>query len=131
MKTCEEALTYVKHLLEFLMDFSDKFNLQEALNNAQQTSIKSPFISTSMKRSVARTFATEKTGEGYIYTISGPSSEFYDFNKVRQDNGLPFHKTYHWMEELGIPIKVDNSFIIEKIEKIKEVKEEVEVVFEK
>lgn len=126
-----KAMDTAERLYESLTDYSDLFLLQRALDDAQTTSIKSPFISTTKIRDVARSFALNAKGQGYIYTIEGPENDLYDFNKVRQINNLPAHKTFNWMEELGIKFEITKPFEVVRIERIIEVKEEIELIFEK
>jgi len=130
-KDLESAMRKAQILFEKLNDFSDMFSLQRALDDAQTTSDDSPFISTSQKRDVARQFAITKNGQGYVYMIEGPKEDFYNFNAVRQTYNLPQHKTFNWMDELGIPFEVKDPFEILQIDKIIEVKEVTETIFKK
>ena len=116
-----EALLLTQALYDDLTDFSDGFMLQNAMADAQMTSWKSPFISTTPFRSTARSFALDRGTKGFIYTIEGPEDAFYDFNKIRLENQFPQHKTYEWMHEFGIPIELKSPFEVIQIEEVTDI----------
>jgi len=130
-KTLEEAIEKAQDLYNDFLNPNDNFMLQRSLDDAQMTSLKSPFISTTPSRATARSFALSQDTKGYIYTIEAPDDLFYDFNKVREDHSLPAHKTYGWMNELGIPIQLKYPFEIIQIVEVSEVIEIATVLFEK
>ena len=129
-KNLKQAFSVAHELLDTLLDVENRFQLQRALDDAQTTGVKNPFVSTSADRKVARQFATA-TGNGFIYTIEGPESELFNFNKVRDNNGFPRHETFFWMKELGIKFEISNPFEIIKIEQIVGIREISQTIYEK
>jgi hypothetical protein len=130
-RTKAEAIIYAEGLLVPLLDFSDRRYLHSAMLQAQRTGIYSPLVSTSRKREVARSFALSETGTGYIVTIEGPEDRFYDFNKIRNDNGLPQTSEHEWMQEMGIPLEVALPFEIVSVDKVSAVVEKKVTVYRK
>jgi hypothetical protein len=130
-KSIDQALNKAQTFLEDLITPIDKFMLQSALDDAQKTSFKSPFISTTPYRHIARSFALNRGTTGFIYTIEGPDDAFFDFNSVRIKNNFPPHKTFEWMNELGIPLELKLPFEIIQIEEISEIIEIAQVVYKK
>lgn len=116
--TVADAFTHAKGLLAYLSDFSNRSFLQNSMLQAQRSGIYSPLVSTSRNRSVARSFALNEGRPGYILTIEGPEDAFYDFNKIRDDNGLPHPTEYRWLEEMGIPLELKAPFEIISVDQI-------------
>jgi hypothetical protein len=109
-KSVLEAQAYAQGLMGPLTDFTNKTVLALALRNAQTSGIWSPFVSTSTDRQVALSFALADGKAGYCLTIEGPADRFYDFNEVRQTNGIPHEPVFHWLNELGIALEVQDPF---------------------
>ena len=130
-KSLAEAISLAENLYSEFADDVDSFMFDMAIESAQKTSLKSPFISTTKSRQTARSFALSNDTKGYIYTIEGPNEHFFDFNAKRAERGLPYHKTFGWMNELGIPIHLEYPFEIIMIQEISELKEVSTIIFEK
>lgn len=126
-----EAVAYAKGLLVPMFDFSNRSFLLIAMLQAQRSGIYSPLVSTSRKRDVARSFALGKGGAGYILTIEGPEDGFYDFEKIRNDNGLPQPTEYQWLAEMGIPLELGPPFEIVRVEKVSALVEKKVIVYRK
>lgn len=126
-----DAVAYAKGLLVPMLDFSDRRYLHIAMMQAQRTGIYSPLVSTSRRREVARSFALLETGTGFVVTIEGPEDQFYDFAKIRKDNGLPQTSEFEWMEEMGIPLEVAPPFEIVRVDKVSAVVEKKVNVYRK
>lgn len=127
-KTEFESFSYAEGLLTYLRDFSNKSILEQAMLNAQRSGVFSPFISTTKDRAVARSFALAGNNPGYILTIEGPESEFYDFNKIRSHNRIPAPPEFAWLKELGIPLRLEDPFHVVSVEKIRAVVEQKKTI---
>lgn len=127
-KTEPESFNYAEGLLTYLRDFGNKSILEQAMLNAQRSGVFSPFVSTTKDRSVARSFALAGNNPGYILTIEGPESEFYDFNKIRLLNRIPAPLEFVWLKELGIPLKLEDPFHVVHVEKIRTVVEKKKTI---
>jgi hypothetical protein len=123
-KSLEEAICYAKGLMVTLNDFDNLYLLNKSIQNAQSCSDLSPFVSTSPIRDVARQFSKNDGGSGYILTIKGPESAFYNFNKIRKDNNLPRSREFDWMNEMGIPFELRPPFKLVQVDQILNVSEE-------
>jgi hypothetical protein len=130
-KTEIEAFAYAEGLLVYLNDFDNKSVLERVMLSAQRSGVFSPFVSTSHNRDVARSFALGGHSPGFLLTIEGPEDAFYDFNKIRNICGIPPPSEFEWLEELGIPLKVDVPFRITKVERIQSVVERKTTVYKK
>lgn len=119
----DDAFTHARGQLEYLNDFSNKSLLEKVMLNAQRSGLLSPFVSTSRSRDVARSFALYGGPPGFILTIEGPESAFYDFNAIRERHGIPHPSEFEWLEELGIPLQIDAPFRIVDAEEVHEVVE--------
>ena len=117
-KSAREARIYSQGLLAQLNDFSNRSLLEKVMLSAQRSGLLSPFVSTSLKRDVARSFALAGGSPGFILTIQGPEEEFYKFNQIREDYGIPHPSEFYWLDELGIPLKVKRPFEIVEVDKV-------------
>lgn len=126
-----EAITYAKGLLVPMLDFSNRSFLLIAMLQAQRSGIYSPLVSTSRKRDVALSFARAKGGTGYVLTIEGPEDKFYDFEKIRNDNGLPQPTEYQWLAEMGIPLEIASPFEIVRVDRVSDLAEKKITVYRK
>ena len=127
-KSQVESFNYAEGLLTYLRDFSNKTILEQAMLNAQRSGVFNPFVSTSRDRSVARSFALAGNNPGFILTIEGPESEFYDFNKIRKINGIPHPVEFAWLNELGIPLRLDTPFRVIHVERIRGITEKKKTI---
>lgn len=127
-KSSYEAIEYAKGLNELLNDFVNHEILNIALYNAQVTGLYNPFLSTSRNRTAAESFAGTP---GFLLTICGPEDNFFDFNKVRENNHIPHRPEFKWLEEMGIPIKLESPFKLMKVEEILNEHEEPRCVYER
>ncbi len=126
-----EAITHAKSQLILLNDFINKSILERVMLNAQTSGIFSPFVSTSKRRDVARSFALKEGLPGFVLKIEGPVDAFYDFNKIRDINGIPQPTEFAWLEELGIPLQIESPFEIVEVDEIKGVVERKKRVYRK
>jgi hypothetical protein len=117
-----DARAHARGLLRQLMDPApDRVVLSMALYQAQALGASSPFVSTSRKRSVALSFALDGGTSGYCIQIVGPSSEFFDFNAVRERHQIPHRPEFRWLEELGIPLEVRAPFKVVRVDLVKRI----------
>lgn len=130
-KSINEATDYANGLLMQLNDFYNLPLLNIAMYNAQVSGYLSPFVSTSRNRNIARSFAISDGNPGFILTIRGPEDIFYDFNKIREKVNIPHRPEFQWLEELGIPIMMQPPFELLKVEKVFDLKEISNCIFEK
>jgi hypothetical protein len=129
-KSLNQAMARASFLYERLTDTNDRYLLEKAMFDAQDSGHLSPFISTSEIQSVALQFATKSgRGPGYLVTITGPKEKFYDFAKVREANNIPHPSSYRWMEEKGIPYEIKCPFKVIKVDKINSINTDSECVF--
>lgn len=127
----DKAYHYAEGLLEKLTDFSNLTVLSEVMIHAQSSGYSSPFISTSLSRDVARSFATQDGRPGYILTIQGPEGYFYDFNGFRDLFNIPQPSPFEWLKEFGIPFQIIPPFELVRVDRISKIKEESKRVFSK
>lgn len=124
-----KARAYAQGLLTKLRDFANPATLNLALYNAQVSGIWSPFVSTTVNKRVAISFAVGRGGPGFCVTIAGPPDRFYDFNAVRAKNGIPPRPEFQWLEEQGIPLEVGGPFRIICVERVSGLSVRSTVVF--
>ncbi len=100
-----------------------------AMRNAQETGIRSPFVSTTPNYRIAKDFSLSKVDPGIVVSIIGPESRFFRFNNIRDNLGLAHPLQYKWMDEYGIPLEIADPFKVVKVEKVWE-DGRIEIVFE-
>lgn len=127
----ETAFRHAEGLLEKLTDFSNLTILSESMMQAQQSGYSSPFVSTSLSREVARSFAVQNDKPGFVLTIQGPEGYFYDFNGFREIYEIPQPSTFEWLKEYGIPFQIFPPFEVVRVDRITKIKEERKQVFPK
>lgn len=127
----DDAIKHARGQLVYLNDFNNRGLLERVMLSAQTSGAFSPFVSTSRRREVARSFALSSGTPGFILTIEGPQDAFYDFNRIRDTYGIPHPTEFQWLEELGIPLQVDAPLSIVQVEEVTDVVEVKKVVYRK
>jgi len=118
-----DAIDHAKQHLLFFNDFSNRSLLEGVMIMAQRSGAFSPFVSTSRRREVARSFALSGGSSGFILTIEGPEDAFYDFNRIRDTYGIPHPTEFEWLEELGIPLEIGPPLKVIRVDEVHEVVE--------
>ena len=121
--TARDAIANAKRQMTYLNDFSNRALLEGVMLQAQRSGAFSPFVSTSKHRHVARSFALSGGSPGFILTIQGPQNAFYDFNKIRENCGIPPPPEFEWLAELGIPLQIRAPFAVIQVDEVRDVVE--------
>lgn len=130
-QTIEDSRLYAQGLFLKLTDFTNRSVLNIAMHDAQSSGFWSPFVSVTTKYEVARSFATNSTGVGYVLTLEGPEDEFYDFQKIRQLHGVPPRPEFEWLSELGIPMELGPPFELIRVEQVSQNSSRKHCIFKK
>lgn len=102
--------------------------LESQLLHIQNTRHANPFVSCSLRWSVAQSFALFGDTPGYVLTVEGPRDRGFDFAAVREAHGM-FGDAVDYLYEFGVPAILGGDFKVREVHHVRPFGAPTEMVY--